>query len=101
VEAYGEQLIVERYGDLVASTVVKVAHHGSRTSSTEPFVAAASDSSTSFAVVSVAKRNRHGLPNEEPIARWRATSAEVLQTSDEGAVWLRSNGQRFERVNWR
>ena len=101
VEALGESEMVARYGSLLAGTVVKVAHHGSRTSSTEPFVDAASDSSTAYAIISVARRNRYGLPNEEPLARWQATGAEVLQTAHEGAVWLRSDGERVERIRWR
>ena len=101
VEAFGESEIVARYGDLLAGTVVKVAHHGSRTSSTGAFVEAASDSTTTHAIISVARRNRYGLPDEEPLARWEATSAEVLQTAHEGAVWLRSDGENIERVLWR
>jgi competence protein ComEC len=101
VEAFGESALVSRYGDLLAANVVKVAHHGSHTSSTEAFVEAASDSSTAYAIISVARRNRYDLPNEEPLARWQATSAEVLQTAHEGAVWLRSRGERIEREHWR
>ena len=52
-------------------------------------------------VVSVARRNRHGLPDEEPVMRWLVAGAAVLQTADEGAVWLRSDGRRVERVEWR
>src|SRR5690606_17592220 len=80
-EAGAEAQLVARYGDALASDVVKVGHHGSRTSSTPAFVEAAVDSSTAFAVVSVARRNRYGLPDEEPLARWAATGAAVLQTA--------------------
>src|SRR5690606_41646610 len=100
-EAGAEAALVARYGDALASTVVKVGHHGSRTSSTAPFVAAASDSTTAFAVVSVAARNRYGLPDEEPLARWAAAGAAVHLTAEEGAVWPRSDGVRVERVDWR
>ncbi|MDX1420875.1 MAG: DNA internalization-related competence protein ComEC/Rec2 [Rubricoccaceae bacterium] len=100
-EAGAEAALVARYGDALASTAVKVGHHGSRTSSTARFVAAASDSATAFAVVSVAKRNRYGLPDEEPLARWAAAGAAVHLTSEEGAVWLRSDGETVERVDWR
>jgi competence protein ComEC len=54
-----------------------------------------------FVVVSVGKRNRYGLPDEEPLARWAAAGAEVLLTSEEGAVWLRSDGEHVKRVDWR
>jgi competence protein ComEC len=100
-EAGTEAALAARYGGALASTVVKVGHHGSRTSSTEPFVAAASDPSTAFAVVSVGRRNRYGLPDEEPLARWAAAGAAVLQTAEEGAVWLRSDGREVRRVDWR
>lgn len=100
-EDFGESQLVSRYDSLLASTVVKVGHHGSRTSSTQAFVDAASDSTTAFAIVSVAKRNRYGLPNQEPMARWEATNASLLQTANEGAIWLRSNGQEVSRIDWR
>ena len=98
-ERGGEAAVVARYRPLLASDVVKVGHHGSRTSSTPALVAAAGR--PAFAVVSVARRNRYGLPDEEPIARWEATGAQTLLTSSEGAVWLRSDGRRVWRVDWR
>ena len=98
-EAAGERALVDRYPDHLGADVVKVGHHGSRTSSTPDLVAAAGR--PAFAVVSVAARNRYGLPDEEPLGRWTATGARVLLTSREGAVWLRSDGQRVRRVDWR
>ena len=64
--------------------VVKIAHHGSRRSSTEAFVAAVRPRR---AVVSLAAGNRYGFPHAEALARWRAAGAEVLRT-DEGAIRL-------------
>ena len=98
-ERGGEAALVAHYRPLLASDVVKVGHHGSRTSSTPAFVAAAGR--PAFAVVSVARRNRYGLPDEEPLARWERTGAQTLLTSAEGAVWLRSDGERVWRVDWR
>lgn len=98
-ERGGEAAAVTRYGPLLASDVVKVGHHGSRTSSTPALVAAAGR--PAFAVVSVAERNRYGLPDEEPLARWERTGAQTLLTSAEGAVWLRSDGDHVWRVAWR
>ncbi|PAP78641.1 DNA internalization-related competence protein ComEC/Rec2 [Rubrivirga marina] len=98
-EVAGEAALVRRFGEHLEVDVVKVGHHGSRTSSTPALVRAARQ--PEFAVVSVARRNRYGLPNEEPIARWTAAGAAVLHTSTEGAVWLRSNGEAVERIDWR
>ncbi len=98
-ETDGETRLVSRFGDQLAADVVKVGHHGSRTSSTPALVAAVGQ--PRIAVVSVARRNRYGLPDEEPLDRWVASGAEVVLTSVEGAVWLRSDGRRVERVRWR
>ena len=98
-ETAGEAALVDAFRGRLRADVVKVGHHGSRTSSTPALVAAAGR--PSFAVVSVAARNRYGLPDEEPLARWAATGARVLLTSREGAVWLQSDGKRVRRVDWR
>ncbi len=114
-ETAAEAEVVARYASLLRADVVKVGHHGSRTSSSVPFVAAASGvrpgarlvsaraqgTAPAFAVVSVARRNRHGLPDEEPVTRWLTAGANVVQTADQGAVWLRSDGERVSRVDWR
>jgi competence protein ComEC len=115
-EHAGEAELVARYGPLLRADVVKVGHHGSRTSSTAPLVAAVASgpatqarrtstgehaSGPAYAVVSVALRNRYGLPNDEPLERWARTGAEVLQTAHEGAVWLRSDGRAYTRFDWR
>ena len=100
-EAETEADLVTHYGDLLASDVVKVGHHGSRTSSTPPFVERVARDGTSLAVVSVARRNVYGLPNAEALSAWESAGAAVLQTWAEGAVWLRSDGHAVERVAWR
>jgi competence protein ComEC len=102
VETEAEATLAARYGDLLCADVVKVAHHGSRTSSTPPFVEAAGGCGrTRFAVASLARRNRHGHPDPDALARWEASGAEVLTTPEEGAVWLRSDGRSVWRVHWR
>ncbi|MEM1054734.1 MAG: DNA internalization-related competence protein ComEC/Rec2 [Bacteroidota bacterium] len=101
-EAASEAEMVARYVPLLRADVATVGHHGSRTSSTSNFVRAASrDGETQWAVVSVARRNAYGLPNEEPLQRWTEAGATVLSTATEGAVWLRSDGRDVHRVTWR
>lgn len=102
VEIEAERTLTTRYGALLCASVVKVPHHGSRTSSTEPFVRATTGCGiTEHALVSVARRNRYFLPNEDALTRWRAIGLALHLTSDEGALWLRSDGRRVWRWDWR
>jgi len=72
-------------GGLVGAdvTVVKVPHHGSRTSSTPAFV---ETTAPDVAVISVGAANRYGHPSADVVARWRAAGACVLRTDLCGAV---------------
>ncbi|MEL7167709.1 MAG: DNA internalization-related competence protein ComEC/Rec2 [Bacteroidota bacterium] len=99
-EAEAEAYLVARYGSFLASDVVQVGHHGSRTSSTPGFVEHATMEHTR-AVVSVGRRNRYRLPHAEVIERWEHAGATVAQTADFGAVWLRSDGTTIDEVAWR
>jgi competence protein ComEC len=94
VESSGEASALAAAGARLHADVVKVPHHGSRTSSSQPFVEAVRPA---FAVVSVGAGNRFGFPHAEAEARWRAAGAAWLRT-DEGAVRLRSDGRRVRRL---
>jgi competence protein ComEC len=82
IERRAEAALVAR-PDLLAAAVVKVAHHGSRTSSTPPFVTA---TAPRVAVISLGHDNRYAHPAPEVEARWRAAGACVLRTDVCGAI---------------
>jgi competence protein ComEC len=63
--------------------VVIVAHHGSRSSSTQAFV---ESTSPQLALVSAGYRNRWGFPRPEVARRWRAAGATVIDTVAAGAI---------------
>ena len=67
----------------VAVDLMIVPHHGSRTSSSEPFVAAAS---ARWAVFAAAVGNRWRFPDPGVAARWRASGAGTWMTGREGAL---------------
>jgi competence protein ComEC len=92
VDGAGEAALLER-GDLSAD-VVKVPHHGSRTASTAPLVAAVRPR---WAVVSLSSHNPFGFPHAEAVRRWQEGGAEVLRT-DRGAVRFWSDGRTVRRV---
>jgi len=65
---------------------VIVPHHGSRTSSSLPFVRALSPS---IAIVSASFGNRWGFPKKDIIERWQAAGGLVYVTATSGAVGIR------------
>ncbi len=77
-------------GDALQSDVVKVAHHGSRTSSTDSFIKA---TRPSVAVVSVGHTSPFGHPDATVVARWRAAGAQVLQTGRRGTITVSTDGR--------
>lgn len=74
---------------LFAVDVVKVPHHGSKTSSTAAFVAA---TDPKYAVISVGRRSRFGHPQREVVERWQANGAKVLKTGDRGTITISTDG---------
>ena len=70
--------------------VVKVAHHGSKTSSTDGFVSAARPK---FAIISVGQNSMFGHPNREVVERWQNKGAEVLTTGKSGMITVTTNGK--------
>jgi competence protein ComEC len=81
----GEAELVARgeTGLTIASDVVKVPHHGSRTSSGDEFLAAVQPA---LAVFSVGKHNTFHLPNPLTLARYAAHGVRMRRTDLEGAV---------------
>jgi competence protein ComEC len=76
--------------EVLSADVVKVAHHGSRTSSTEKFVALVQPE---IAVISVGRSSVFGHPHKEVVERWRASGAQVLTTGKRGNVTVSTDGR--------
>lgn len=81
LEAEGEQALVD--AGVPRVDIVKVAHHGSPTSSTPAFIAA---TSPTLAVISCGRANHFGFPSPAVVDRWRAAGANVARTDTDGAV---------------
>ena len=88
VEKKAERELTAAREDLKAD-VVKVPHHGSKTSSTEPFVAA---TKPRFAIISVGQDSIFGHPHAEVVERWKASGAEVLTTGKCGTITVTTDG---------
>jgi competence protein ComEC len=79
--------------------VLKVAHHGSRTSTTEAFLEAASPA---IAVISAGFDNSFGHPHRDVLARLEARHTAILRTDLGGLATVRTDGRRlwFEIAQW-
>ena len=79
-------------GELRPADVLKVAHHGSRTSSTEEFLAAVHPL---FALISAGYENSYGHPHATVLDRLNDGHAQVLRTDRRGMITIRSDGRRL------
>lgn len=79
-------------------TVLKVAHHGSKTSTTENFLAAAQPR---FAVISVGRDNSFGHPADEVVERLQERGIKIYRTDENGAVVCRTDGKRLHVETFR
>jgi competence protein ComEC len=74
----------------VRSNIVKVAHHGSRTSSTPEFI---TSTSASIAIISVGQTSIFGHPHREVVQRWLASGAQVMTTGQCGTISVVTDGR--------
>jgi competence protein ComEC len=79
-------------GQPVRADVLKVGHHGSNTSSTDPFLDAVAPT---FAVISDGFENSFHHPHPRVLARLAAHRAEVLRTDRLGLITVRTDGRRI------
>lgn len=91
IEKSAERALVQAHHDLNAN-VVKVPHHGSKTSSTEDFVRA---TNPNLAIVSVGRNSMFGHPHDEVVQRWQSNGATVLTTGESGTITISTDGHHL------
>lgn len=101
IERQAEQRLVALEGEGLASTLLVSPHHGSRTSSTPPFVAAVAAQEV---IHSAGFMNQWGFPRPEVVARYRAarqwiTGQQGAVLVEPGAAGLRVTAER-DRGPW-
>lgn len=77
----------------IKSDVLKVAHHGSRFSTTDLFLEKVVPE---YAIISVGAQNRYGHPHSETLERLARTSAHVFRTDTDGRITLVSDGRQIQ-----
>jgi len=97
IEAAGEDNVAA-FEDLARCEVLKIDHHGSRTSSTPRFL---SSVAPEWAVISVGQFNRFHHPAPEVVERLKSIGAKILRTDRESAVILQTDGSQIQRIRWK
>ncbi len=91
IELATEEKLLAMNQDLGAD-VVKVAHHGSRTSSTLALVTA---TRPKFAVISVGQNSIFGHPHLSVVDRWKSVGSQILTTGNSGTITITTDGREL------
>ncbi|WP_338470314.1 DNA internalization-related competence protein ComEC/Rec2 [Niallia sp. XMNu-256] len=85
LEEDGEKKLMEQYKD-INTDVLKIGHHGSKTSTTELLL---NKVSPKIAIISVGKDNRFNHPNGEVLKRLKSRNIKIVRTDISGAITYR------------
>jgi len=90
-----EKYIVGERGAHLHSSVLKLGHHGSRTSSSKIFLSAVSPE---YAVISAGKDNKYGHPHKEVIDLLTELKIPTFSTIEQGTIIFKTDGTNLRRI---
>lgn len=91
-----EDYLVARFGEYLQSDILKLGHHGSRTSTSEGFLDTVRPQ---YAVVSAGRGNSYGHPHDEVVERIVERNIELLNTAESGRVGFVSDGVGWQLLD--
>lgn len=96
IEKDGERRLLKEHATDLHATLLIAPHHGSKTSSSQDFVAA---TLPDYTVFTVGYRNRFGHPRAETLQRYADSGAELLRSDEDGAILVEmdAHGLQLER----
>ena len=83
LEKEGEQKLITRLPELTIN-ILKVGHHGSKTSSSPDFIKAIQPTE---GIISCSRSNRFGHPNQETITTFKQNKVIIYQTKEDGVIY--------------
>ncbi len=86
------------YGNFLDSDVLKVGHHGSKTSSSEDFLNLVTPE---ISLISDGRQNKFHHPSEITLEKLKEIHSKVYRTDLSGAILLQSDGNTIKKVNWK
>lgn len=95
IETEAEYDIIQSAENLSAD-VLKVAHHGSDSSSSEEFIKKVSPE---YAVISVGKGNSYGHPKESTLDLFKRLNIKTYRTDQSGTITFKTDGEKIDITN--
>ena len=91
IEKVAEEAILKKYkeANVLKSTILKVAHHGSKSSSIEEFLEKVKPK---IALIGVGEKNTFGHPNVGVLKRLRKNNSKIYRTDLDGEITIITNG---------
>ncbi len=83
-------VVSESDENILKSDILKVGHHGSKTSTGENFIKKVLPR---YAVISSGRNNKYGHPNEETLDTLKKFDVNILRTDERGTIVMRSDGK--------
>ena len=93
IEEIAEKEILNKYINLniLKSTILKVAHHGSKTSSIQEFLNAVRPK---IALIGVGEENKVGHPSNITIDNLKLINTQIYRTDEMGEIIIKTNGKK-------
>lgn len=92
-EQQEEAQLVAKYGNELASSVLKSGHHGSRTASSNTFLKAVNPQSV---VISLGANNDYHHPHPSTLKKYQDLKLSLYRTDQNGTVTITSDGQKYD-----
>ena len=89
IEEIAEKSIIDKYQNKLKANILKIAHHGSKTSSTLDFLNATNPKT---AIIGVGKNNKFGHPSDITIDNLEKKKIKIYRTDINGEIKIRTNG---------
>ncbi len=97
IEKESEKFLIDTYSGFLDTDILKVAHHGSITSSTIPFII---KNTPEYALISCGIFNKFGHPSDIVVNSLNNIGAIVYRTDLDGAVLFESDGNGIDLIDW-
>ena len=88
-----ERDILDKY-NISNIDVLKVGHHGSKTSSSKEFI---NEINPKYSIISVGKNNRYGHPNQEVLEN--LNNSKIYRTNQSGSIMFKINNNKLQIEN--